>query len=82
MSNTQEKWEEQRKKVVGGLKLTKKIDFLKKFDFCDFWFFCVFRRAMEAKLFVPYECAIENYKNLTAGIKKQHCAKTAFLQLT
>ena len=38
----QEKWEEQRKKVVGGQKMTKKIDFLKKFDFYDFWFFLRF----------------------------------------
>ena len=44
-ANTQEKWEEHQKKVVGGQKLIKKCDFLKKFDFCDFWFFCIFRRA-------------------------------------
>ena len=31
--------------VVGGQKMTKKIDFSKNFDFCDFWFFCVFRCA-------------------------------------
>ena len=31
--------------VVGGQKMTKKIDFSKNFDFCDFWFFCVLRRA-------------------------------------
>ena len=36
MANTQEKWEKHRKKVVGGQKMTKKIDFLKNFDFCDF----------------------------------------------
>ena len=45
MVNTHQNWEELRKMVVGGQKMTKKIDFLKNFDFCDFWFFCVFRRA-------------------------------------
>ena len=45
MVNTQQKWEELRKIVVGGQKLTKKFDFLKKFDFSNFWFFCVFRHA-------------------------------------
>ena len=45
MVNTHQKWEELRNMVVGGQKMTKKIDFLKNFDFYDFWFFCVFRRA-------------------------------------
>ena len=45
MVNIHQKWEDLRKMVVGGQKMTKKIDFLKNFDFCDFWFFCVFRRA-------------------------------------
>ena len=41
-ANTQEKWEEQQKIVVGGQKLIKKIDFLKKFDFVTSDFFLHF----------------------------------------
>ena len=81
-ANTQEKWEEQQKIVVGGQKLIKKIDFLKKFDFVTSDFFAFLDVPMEAKLFVPYECAIKNYKKLAAGMKKQYCAKTAFPQPT
>ena len=43
--NIHQKWEELRLMVVGGQKMTKKIDFSKNFDFCDFWFFCVLRSA-------------------------------------
>ena len=36
----------------------------------------------DADVFVPYEFTIKNYKKLAAGMKKQHCAKTAFPQPT
>ena len=81
-ANTQEKWEEQQKKVVGGQKLIKKLTSWKNLTSVTSDFFAFLDVPMEAKLFVPYECAIKNYKKLAAGMKKQHCAKTAFPQPT
>ena len=53
MANTQEKWEKNIEKKWLGAKIDQKLDFLKKIDFCDFWFFCVFRRAHGGLIFFP-----------------------------
>ena len=82
MVNTHQKWEEMRKMVVGGQKLIKKLTFWKNLTSVTSDVFAFLDVPMEAKLFVPYECAIKNYKKLAAGMKKQHCAKTAFPQPT
>ena len=67
---------------LGGKKWPKKLTFCKILTSVTSDFFAFLDVPMEAKLFVPYECAIKNYKKLAAGMKKQHCAKTAFPQPT
>ena len=67
------------KKSGWGQKLIKNLTFWKKLTSVTSDFF---RRAHGGLTFFPYESAIKNYKKSAAGMKKQHCAKTAFPQPT
>ena len=67
---------------LGGKKRPKKLTFWKNLTSVTFDFFASLDVPGDAELSVPYECTIKNYKKLAAGMKKQHCAKTAFPQPT
>ena len=68
--------------VVGGKKWPKKLTFQKILTSVTSDFFVFSDVHVGAELFAPYECTVKNYKKLAAGMKKQHCAKTAFPQPT
>ena len=78
MMNTHQKWEELRKMVVGGQKITKKIDFLKNFDFCDFWFFCVFRRARWCWTFCSLWMYYKKLQKVVCGDEKTILRENGF----
>ena len=78
MVNTQQKWEELRKIVVGGQKLTKKIVFLEKFDFSDFWFFCVFRHARGCWSFCSLWIYYKKLQKVGCGDEKTSLRENGF----
>ena len=61
-----------------GQKKTKKIDFLKKFDFCDFWFFCVFRRARGCWTFCSLWMYYKKLQKVGCGDEKTTLRENGF----
>ena len=64
--------------VVGGQKMTKKIDFSKNFDFCDFWFFCVFRWARGCWTFCSLWMYYEKLQKIGCGDERTILRENGF----
>ena len=64
--------------VVGGQKMTKKIDFSKNFDFCDFWFFCVFRCARGCWTFCSLSMYYKKLQKVGCGDEKTILRENGF----
>ena len=63
---------------LGGKKWPKKIDFLKNFDFCDFWFFCVFRRARGCWTFCSLWMYYKKLQKIGCGDEKTILRENGF----
>ena len=64
--------------VVGGQKMTKKIDFSKNFDFCDFWFFFVFRCARGCYTFCSLWICYKKLQKVGCGDEKTILRENGF----